>query len=92
MKLSGWQQYLKVCNACKTTAELDEFFKFFLTPDEQQQMANRVEVVKRLLHEKETQREIAANMKVSIAMITRGSNMLKLCSGKMLNFLKKVLL
>lgn len=87
MKDNGWQQFLSLCQSCQTPEALDEFFKFILTPDEQVQLAGRVEIVAALLKGELTQREIAHKHNISIAKITRGSNMLKLCSQRLHDFL-----
>ena len=88
MKENGWQQFLSLCQSCQTQEALDECFKFFLTPDEQAQLSGRVEIVAALLKGRLTQREIAQKHNMSIAKITRGSNMLKLCGQRLHDFLK----
>ncbi len=46
-------------------------------------------IIKELLQKKKPQRQIAKDLNVSIAKITRGSNELKRMHPKLLQFLKK---
>ncbi len=73
----GWQSFLALCHAQETNADLIHFFDLFLTDEEKQNLATRVLLIQALLENKLTQREIAKKLNVSIAKITRGSNMLK---------------
>ena len=70
----GWLQFIKLCKQLKTEKELSEFFNLFLTIEEKNDIGARCILVKELLKGKKTQREIAANLKISIAKISRGSN------------------
>jgi TrpR family trp operon transcriptional repressor len=76
----GWQEFLKLCLTIKSTKELNEFFNLFLTIEEKETLASRFLIVKSMLEEELTQREISEKHKVSIAQITRGSNALKIIS------------
>jgi TrpR family trp operon transcriptional repressor len=49
-------------------------------------------IIKALLDQKNPQREIAENLKVSIAKITRGSNELKRISPQLKAYLEMILL
>ncbi len=73
----GWWRFLTLCSTCKTTKELNELFELFFTLDEQSDMAKRYLIVNDLLKGDKTQREMADELNVSIAKITRGSNSLK---------------
>ena len=63
--------------------ELAEFYDLFLTLEEKKDLALRLLLVRALLDEELTQREIAQELGVSIAKITRGSNALKITKKKL---------
>lgn len=88
----GWKRFLKVIQSSGSTAELDEVLVALLTPEEKQQLSLRVELLRELLKGDKPQRDIAQQLGVSIATITRGSNMLKTIRPKLKEFFKKVLL
>lgn len=73
----GWQSFLRLCHAQRTHADLIQFFDLFLTDEEKENLATRVLLIQALLAGELSQREIAKQLHVSIAKITRGSNMLK---------------
>ncbi|MCH9644760.1 MAG: trp operon repressor [Gammaproteobacteria bacterium] len=73
----GWKQFLGLCLKVKKADELNQFFELFLTPEEQRAIAERCRIVQGLLKQEQSQREIAEELGVSIATITRGSNQLK---------------
>ena len=73
----GWRGFLEFCLRAKDPRELDELLDLFLTPQEREAIATRVLIVKELVRGEKSQREIARDLKVSIAKITRGSNFLK---------------
>lgn len=85
----GWQDFLKLCSKINTPKEFGEFLDLFLTIEEKETMASRYVIIKALIEEKMTQREIAETCKVSIAQITRGSNALKIISPKLKELLIK---
>lgn len=87
----GYKLFLNSCNEQKTISEIQALFDFFLTPEEKNAISLRVTLTQALLKGKLTQREIASQFGVSIAKITRGSNMLKLISDKTKNILIKSL-
>lgn len=67
--------YQSLLMAFKSACEgdhLDAFLAGILTPSELSQLAVRLEIVKRLKRG-QTQREIADDLKVGIATVTRGS-------------------
>ncbi len=74
---SNWQHFLKLCTKLKTVQEFDKLFELFLTLEEKEVMAKRYAIVKELLKNEKTQREMSKMLNVSIAKITRGSNELK---------------
>jgi len=78
----GYKLFLNSCGQQKTINEIQALFDFFLTPEEKNAISLRVTLTQALLKGELTQREIASQLKVSIAKITRGSNMLKLISSK----------
>lgn len=91
IKNDGWQEFVKLCYNEKSLVRLNEILKFFLTPEEKEQVATRISLVKELLKGEKTQREIAGSLNISIAKITRGSNMLKMISEETKEHLKKIL-
>lgn len=80
---SGWLEFLELCVQVKQPGDLGHFFDLFLTIEEKEVLASRYLIIKTLLEGKLTQREIAAQYKVSIAQITRGSNALKIIDPKL---------
>jgi TrpR family trp operon transcriptional repressor len=73
----GWRGFLKLCREAKNEKELDELFWLFLTPEEREDIQTRFLIVRELIRGKKTQREMAKDLGVSIAKITRGSNFIK---------------
>jgi len=74
----GWRGFLELCSKAKSPKEFDALFGLFLTHAERDDIATRALIVRELLKGKKTQREIAKELNVSIAKITRGSNSLKI--------------
>ncbi len=70
--------------AHKSQDEIKLLLNFFLTHKEQQTIAERVAVIQLLLEDELSQRDIAAKQQISIAKITRGSNMLKTLNSALL--------
>lgn len=79
-KPAGWQNFLELCKKMDSTEELENCFQLFFTLEEQNVLAARYLIIKELLDNCLTQREIAQLHQVSIAQITRGSNALKALS------------
>lgn len=73
----NWQQFMALCEKAGHDNKLPGIFDFFFTPEEKQHLANRVQLTRELLKGEKTQRAIAKDCNISIAKITRGSNMLK---------------
>lgn len=86
--LQGWKAFLTLCTTLNSTEEFDRIFDLFLTIEEKNLLASRALIVKELLEEKKSQREIAKTYHVSIAQITRGSNALKRMDSSTKKFLK----
>ncbi|MDF3054960.1 MAG: tRPR [Gammaproteobacteria bacterium] len=87
----GWNAFMKLCLTAKNSDALSSVFEIFLTPEEKKDIATRCLIVKDLLEEQKTQREMAKDLKVSIAKITRGSNELKRQDEKLIHYLKRFL-
>lgn len=83
-----WNRFIELCLATKDKKTLTAMFDLFLTAEEKADMAMRFLIIKELLAEEKTQREIAKDSNVSIAKITRGSNELKRTDRKLLIYLK----
>jgi len=84
----GWRRILGLCAKMDSVKRVEEFFELFLTIEEKEALALRLLLVEALLKEKRTQREIAADLKISISKITRGSNALKTTSEELKEYLK----
>lgn len=83
----GWRIFLDLCLETKKSSRLEELLNLFLTIEEKEHLSSRMQIIKALLSEKSSQREISDEMKVSISQITRGSNALKIISDDLLQFL-----
>lgn len=78
LEKDGWRGFIDLNSKISSSEELKKFFDLFLTIEEKELLASRFLIIKALLEGKLTQREIAAQYKVSIAQITRGSNAIKI--------------
>lgn len=87
----GWASFIDLCLQSKDKKSLSLLLELFLTAEERADVAMRYMIVKELLKEEKTQREIAKNLNVSIAKITRGSNELKRMNKKLLLSLREKL-
>lgn len=87
----GWDTFLALCSKLQSKKELDRFFDLFLTIEEKNLLSSRTLIIKELLEDKLTQREIAKIHQVSIAQITRGSNALKRMDPATKKFLQTTL-
>lgn len=83
----GWRYFLKLCTGTKDEAILSELFELLFTPEEKTGMETRCLIIKELLDKQKNQRQMSADLNVSIAKITRGSNELKKRSSKLLCYL-----
>lgn len=86
----GWRGFLSLCSKAASPEELDELFWLFLTHEERKDIAARYLIIRELVLEKKTQREMAKDLGVSIAKITRGSNFLKMVSKDLRGLLQNV--
>ena len=74
---TGWNDFILKCLAQGNEQDLATFFDIFLTISEKVELGKRFNIIKELLHGQKTQREIARDIKVSIANVSRGANVLK---------------
>lgn len=86
--VDGWQCFLELCLGIKEKEQLTQLFELLLTAEEKESLAMRCLIIKELLAREKPQRKIAADLKVSIAKITRGSNELKRMKSSFLEYLK----
>ena len=91
MDEDGWRKFIKLLVAVKEPRILEELSKLFFTPEERNSISKRISIIEELIKGEMTQREMAEDLEISIAKITRGSNALKETSPKLIQFLKKVL-
>lgn len=84
----GWQTFLRLCSKAETPERFQEFFDLILTIEEKNTIATRALIIKALLEEKESQRQMSERLKVSISKITRGSNAIKIITRNLKEFLK----
>ncbi len=87
----GWQCFLDLCLETKDLKHLAPLFDLLLTEEEKESLAMRCMIIKELLSRDKTQRQIAVDLNVSIAKITRGSNELKRVKASFLDYVKKKL-
>lgn len=73
----GWDKFIENCLQMKTTEELHKFFELTLTVSEWEKIGARYLILAELISGNKTQREIAADLGVSIFNVTRGANQLK---------------
>jgi TrpR family trp operon transcriptional repressor len=84
----GWDGFINLLLETKNKKTLASVLDLFLTHEEKCDLAMRFLIVAELLSEEKTQRQIAEDLKVSVAKITRGSNELKRNKLALLQFLK----
>jgi len=72
----GWREFLDLCKR-SSREELNELLKAVLTHTERREIAFRMLIFRELVQGEKTQREIAAELPISIANVSRGSNVLK---------------
>jgi Trp operon repressor len=80
MKDIAWQNFLEKCLTIKTLKELELFFDVLLTHSERDELPKRLAILQELLKDVKPQRMIAKDLKVSIANVSRGANVLKVSS------------
>lgn len=89
MSSNGWQVFLEWCLAANKEDRMSSLLELLLTQEEKDSITSRCLIVKELLKQEKTQRDMAAELNVSIAKITRGSNELKRMPPQLIEFLKK---
>ena len=87
----AWQKWRELCKAAETKEIFNQLFDVVLTHEEREQLALRVALIEALLKGELSQRDIAKELNVSIAKITRGSNELKRSPQSVINFIKQTL-
>lgn len=73
----NWRSFIRLSLAASTEKELNELFDLMLTNAEKDDLSIRYAIIKELIANEKPQREIAKNLEISIAKVTRGSNALK---------------
>lgn len=73
----GLAELLQLCCEINQPETMQQLFELFFTDEEQKALGHRYLIIRELLLEKKTQREVAREFGISIAKITRGSNALK---------------
>ncbi len=86
----GWRGFLSLCRRAKSVEQLDELLWLYLTPEERDDIARRHLIIRELIRGKKTQREMAKDLNVSIAKITRGSNFLKTIQNDLRRLLQDI--
>lgn len=76
-KNKSWQDFVEHCLKFSDEKSLGRFFDVIFTPSEKIEFGNRLKIMQELLKNEKTQREIAKSLEVSIANISRGSNIIK---------------
>ena len=89
MNPAGWRLFTKLCLASKNEKMLTTILDLLLTHEEKESLATRCLIIMELLKQEKTQREMAEDLHVSIAKITRGSNELKRVTPQLIEFLKE---
>ena len=87
--MDGFAEFIEIIHKAKSLSQLKDLVTLLTTLDEQQSFGKRIQIIKTLIEGEKTQREIASDLNLSIAKITRGSNALKLISDDMKKFLER---
>lgn len=83
----GWHHFLRLLEG-SDEKELDTLFHLFMTMNEREMLVERYNLVKALLRDKLTQREISEKLQMSISMVTAGSKAVQLLKEKDKKFLR----
>ena len=83
----GWRRFLELCQKAEGPKELAALLGAVLTPAERHEIAFRVLIFRELLSGQKTQREIARDLPISLALVSRGSNVLKTIDPKVRSLL-----
>ncbi|MBR0573229.1 trp operon repressor [Pasteurella atlantica] len=86
-----WQQFISLLEQAALENKAEELLSMLLTADERSSLGLRVQIVRLLLDQDRSQREIQQILNTSIATVTRGSNMLKTIEPEMLEWINKKL-
>ncbi len=85
---SNWEKFVEICFRVKDKELLLELFDLLFTHEEKDDFAKRCQIIHALIDGEMTQRQMAQELEVSIAKITRGSNALKQVDPKIIEFFK----
>jgi TrpR family trp operon transcriptional repressor len=85
------KKFLTFCAQDASRSQFETCLDLLLTPEEKEDIIDRLRIIRELLLELKTQREISADLNVSIAKITRGSNALKRIDKPLKQSLKEIL-
>lgn len=91
MEQSLWAPFIELIQKSDSAEQLAELLDCLFTAEEKQNINDRISLVAQLLQGDHSQRQIAKNLNISIAKITRGSNMLKQISPELMEFLQEQL-
>lgn len=86
-----WQHFVDLLKTAILEDNGEALLSMLLTADEKTSLGLRVQIVKMLLENQQSQREIQQLLNTSAATITRGSNMLKTVEPEMLNWINSQL-
>ena len=84
------KDFVKLLSQLKSSAEAREMSELIFTRKEREILEMRIAILKLLLSEEASHREIAAALKVSISKVTAGSKATQTAPGKVLVKFKKV--
>jgi TrpR family trp operon transcriptional repressor len=87
----GWKGFVELCSDAGDDQTLAAIFELMLTAEEREDLSMRYLIVRELLQQKKTQRDMARDLNVSIAKITRGSNEMKRMKESLIQYLKNKL-
>ena len=89
---AGIEKLISLCRRSASNQQLFDLLVCFLTHEELESLGARINLITELLKGELSQREIATQLQVSIAKITRGSNMLKQTDPKLVKCMRDMLL
>ena len=89
---AGWSRCIALLEKAFAQGQHQPLLQLLLTIDERNALATRVQIIESLLRRKPNQREMAHQLGVGIATITRGSNGLKETSPELISWLEAELL
>lgn len=89
---NNWHDLIQLFSAVDDAPSIEKLLQVLFTHDERNDMAKRVQIIRGLLKGDKTQRQLAHELNVSIAKITRGSNALKSVDDEVRALLNKTIL